>query len=182
MCLIFSKLYSSSNLRRLRLPYCPFISDEGLRYVAKKLPLLEELDISYTFLSKESIEAIGQGCPLLKVLKVQMIAFNIVKNIVFADVEAFAIAKSMPELRHLYIFGIRLTDKGLLAILDGCPLLESLDLGHCSEVDLSVSLLKRLFEQVKEVQLPFGFDFEVNASDDSSSDGSSSDDNSDYSD
>ena len=42
--------------------------------------------------------------------------------------EALAIAETVPGLRHLQLFGNRMTNDGLKAILDGCPQLESLDL------------------------------------------------------
>lgn len=71
------------------------------------------------------------------------------------DDDALAIAKNMPELRHLQLWGNKLTNVGLLAILDGCcPYLESLDLRSCFNVDLSGGLGKRCREQIKELRLP----------------------------
>ena len=60
---------SSSQLRRLRLVCCYGISDEGMSEAAAELPLLEELDITLCPLSKESLEAVGRCCPLLKSIK-----------------------------------------------------------------------------------------------------------------
>jgi len=66
--------------------------------------------------------------------------------------EALAIAKTMSRLSHLKLNGLFLRYKGLLAILDGCPLLESLDL-QCSCIIISTpSLLKRCCEQIKDFQ------------------------------
>ncbi|KAJ1410350.1 Leucine-rich repeat domain superfamily [Sesbania bispinosa] len=75
---------------------------------------------------------------LLKVFK-----FNVKgnKGIEFErDDEAFVIAKTMSQLRHLQLWGNMLTNNGLLAILDGCPHLESLDLRACFNLDLNGSL------------------------------------------
>ena len=92
-------IYSTSHLRRLRLACCKNISDEGLCEVAKKLPLLEELDISVSNITEDSLEVIGQKCPHIKSLK-----FNI-KGFKYPHIESnvvpFAIANNMPKLRHL---------------------------------------------------------------------------------
>jgi len=69
------------------------------------------------------------------------------------DDEAFIIAKTMHGLRHLDIHGNPLTDVGLLAILDGCPLLESLDIAGCCNLEFSGSLWKRLHNQIKDLQI-----------------------------
>ncbi|WJX58104.1 Putative F-box/LRR-repeat protein 23 [Trifolium repens] len=60
----------------------------------------------------------------------------------------------MPRLRHLAILKKALANDGLLAILDGCPLLESLDLRGCRHLDLEGSLEKRCNEQIKELRFP----------------------------
>ena len=111
--------HRSSHLKRLRLVSCYNISDEGLSEAALKLHFLEELEISYCPISKNALETIGRCCPHLKSFK-----FNVQGCRRFhlePDVEALAIAQTMPELRHLQLFGNKLTNVGLQAILDGCP-------------------------------------------------------------
>ncbi|RDX96656.1 F-box protein SKIP19, partial [Mucuna pruriens] len=132
--------------------YVWHISDEGLCEVAKKLPQLEELDISISNLTKDPLEAIGRCCPHLKSLKFNMEGYR--RPHIECDEEAFAIAETMPELRHLQLFGNKLTNDGLLAILDGCPHLESLDLRQCFNVNLGGSLGTRCAEQIKDLRLP----------------------------
>ncbi|PNX66769.1 F-box/LRR-repeat protein 23-like, partial [Trifolium pratense] len=39
----------------------------------------------------------------------------------------------------------------------GCPLLETLDIRRCYNLDLSGSLRKRCLEQIKDVQLPIQY-------------------------
>ena len=152
---MFLSFIRARNLRCLDLRGCgPIFSEETLIKVAKKLPLLEELDISYYYLSSRSVEAIGTWCPRLRSLKL-----NNVKGVYYPkggrgnDDEAFAIAKTMPNLQHLQLIGNRLTKAGLLAILDGCPLLEieSLDVRDCFNLNLQGSLGKRCVEQIKEL-------------------------------
>ncbi|XP_057445054.1 putative F-box/LRR-repeat protein 23 [Lotus japonicus] len=128
------------------------ISDRGLCEAVKKFPLLEELDISLSYekITKASLEAIGRCCPLLKVLK-----FN--KNYGAGakdDDEAFTIAKTMSQLYHLEIIGNSLSNDGLLAILNGCPLLEVLDLRLCSNVKMSWGLWKKYCQQIKNLREP----------------------------
>ncbi|XP_057431826.1 putative F-box/LRR-repeat protein 23 [Lotus japonicus] len=157
---------STSHLRRLRLSYCWSISEKALIEVVKRLPLLEELDISFTIQPKYFLEAIGRCCPLLKSLKMNtsLVVIPRYVHVNCSDDKAFVIAETMPELRHLQIMGNSLSNDGLLAILDGCPLLEYLDLRGCPFVDLSGSLEKRCHEQIKYLRLPT--DIEDTISDD----------------
>ncbi|MCI07445.1 F-box/LRR-repeat protein, partial [Trifolium medium] len=119
---------------------------EGWCEVAKKFPLLEEVDISNGFQSKKTLEVIGQSCPLLKSLTYYGMLYGITW-----DDEAFVIANTMPGLRHLDIHENDLTNVGLLAILDGCPLLESLNIEGCHHLDITESLWQRLNSQIKHV-------------------------------
>lgn len=147
-----------SKLCRIRVAKSPEISERGLLEIAKKFPLLEDLDISLTpLLSEDFLEAIGRSCPLLKTLKFNM-KTHTHQWLVSEDDVAFAIAKTMPQLRHLQIMGIYITNNALLAILDGCPLLEYLDLRACHLLDLSGSLGKKCRERIKVVRLPLDED------------------------
>ncbi|CAG7859810.1 unnamed protein product, partial [Brassica rapa] len=120
---------------------CSPLTSEGLTEAIVKLPLLEELDVSYCSLSVESLKVVGQSLPNLKTLKLnrqscpnlKKLRLNSETNHQFNDEElndkkALGIAESMPELRHLQLVGNTLTNRGLTAILDGCPHLEHLDL------------------------------------------------------
>ncbi|XP_050287859.1 putative F-box/LRR-repeat protein 23 [Quercus robur] len=142
---------SSSQLRRLRLFDCYEITDEGLIKMAEKLPLLEELDITSSLLSVETIEAVGRHCPHLKSFKWNHVVYRLPG--IQCDEEAVAVAKNMPELRHLQLIRNRLTNDGLQAILDNCPHLESLDLRKCFNVTLSGDLGRRC-ARIKNLRLP----------------------------
>lgn len=145
----FFQSHSGCNLRRIRLTICQNISPKQFSEVANKFPLLEELDISFSNISKDSLEFIGRFCPLLKSLKFSRSFFRSIKwN------DALAIAKTMPKLRYLSMIGNTLTNDELLVILDRCPLLEYLDLRICFRLDLSGSLKKRCRDQIKYLILP----------------------------
>jgi hypothetical protein len=145
----------------MQLTKCRNILHKQISEVANKFPLLEELDISFSNLCKDSLEVIGRSCPLLKSLKFSRMYS---KDIVLND-DAFAIAKTMPKLCHLSMFGNLLTDVGLHAILDGCPLLEYLFLQDCIHLDLSGSLGKKCRDQIKHFVLPTCIDLISNDED-----------------
>ncbi|XP_009118429.1 F-box protein SKIP19 isoform X2 [Brassica rapa] len=163
---------SSSNLRSLKVAQCYEITSEGLIEAAAKLPLLEELEVSYCSLSEESLKVIGKSCPNLKTLKKNCVGYRRPRD--ESDDVALAIAETMPGLRHLQLFGDRLTDVGLNAILDGCPNLEHLDLRQCFNVELVGDLEKRCLERVKVVRRPndsvHDYPFDATVNDVSSSD------------
>ena len=145
-------LYRTSNLRRIRISKCLGISDTVFTIAAKKFSLLEELELSFTSLNHVSLEAIGQNCPLLKTLKFNQpfkgINCGSYKGYK-CNKEALAIAKTMPELRHLELWGNKLTNNGLIAILGGCPYLESLDVRMCYNLVIHGNLAKRCFENTR---------------------------------
>ncbi|XP_012830442.1 PREDICTED: putative F-box/LRR-repeat protein 23 [Erythranthe guttata] len=116
----------------------------------KYLPLLEELVIHCIYLSAKAIETIGRSCPLLK-------SFNYNghwSKYMVSNLEAQAIAKNMPALRHLQLFGNKMGNEGVHAILEGCPNLESLDLRKCFHVRLSGDLGKLCSERIRDLKLP----------------------------
>ncbi|KAK6150101.1 hypothetical protein DH2020_017626 [Rehmannia glutinosa] len=146
--------YRSSHLKRLRLAYCDGISGEGLTEAVKNFPQLEELHLFYMpSIRPGDIETISISCPLLK-----SFTFN-TRGYKFPLVEvdngyAVAVAGNMPNLRHLRLFGNRLNNEGVQAILDGCPHLESLDLRQCFSADLRWELGKRCSQQIKDLRRP----------------------------
>lgn len=147
------------HLKRLRLVYCPDVTDKGLWKAVPKLTELEELEFSYCYISPGSLVDVGCRCPQLK-------SFKLNNNHDYDDDDsdddedemdkaALAIAKHMNQLNHLQLFGNNLTNRGLQAILDGCPHLESLDLRHCFNVKLEGDLEKRCTEKIKHLQRPY---------------------------
>lgn len=123
--------YRSSKLRRLRLSCCKNISGKGLGEAAKSFPKLEELHILFmNQVNVEDVEAIGIACSELR-------SFTLIKHDAISGVGngndyLVAISKVMPNLIHLRLgfFGSTITNRGYQAILDGCPLIESLVRNH----------------------------------------------------
>lgn len=166
--LLHPTIYSSSHLRSLRISFCYQVTDKGFIAAIARLPLLEELEVSYCSLSEECLRIVGQSCPNLKTLKKNCVGYRRRRPRKESDDVALAIAETMPGLCHLQLFGNTLTDAGLNAILDGCPNLEHLDLRQCFNVELVGDLEKRCFKRIKVVRRPndsvhdYPFDATVN--------------------
>ncbi|KAI5407346.1 hypothetical protein KIW84_053557 [Lathyrus oleraceus] len=144
---------NASNLRGLRLVNCHGISNEGFCEAVKKLPVLETVNISLCNFSKDSLEVVGQYCPLLTgIALVRSWLVYMVYDI--HDDEAFVIAKTMVGLRYLNIQGNKMSNAGLLAILAGCPHLEFLDIRRCYNLRLDESLKKKCIDQIRNLLLP----------------------------
>nr|VDD27909.1 unnamed protein product [Brassica oleracea] len=144
----------SSNLRSLRLAMCSPITTDGLTEAIAKLPLLEELEVSYCSLSGESLKLVGQSLPNLKTLKLNLI--GLLRPRYESDIDALAIAETMHGLRFLQLFGNILTNGGLNAILDNCPDLEHLDLRFCFNVyNVGDLVTTRCSEKIKVLRLPY---------------------------
>lgn len=122
--------------------------------MVKKLPLLEDLHLYRIHVSKQAIEVAGKHCTQLKSFKLNSQDYGY--SNIGCDEEAVAIAENMHGLRHLQLFGNKITTDGLLAILEKCPHLESLDLRQCLNVaNLEPDLLKRLSQQMKDLRLTY---------------------------
>lgn len=131
---------------------CYTVSSECLCKAATEFPLLQELQIYFSNISSEGIKVVGRSCPLLK-----SFTFDKYGSIspIECDDEALAIAENMHGLHHLALFGNKITNKGVQAILDGCPHLESLDLRRCFNVTLEEGDLGvRCSQRIKNLRCP----------------------------
>ncbi|XP_050226150.1 putative F-box/LRR-repeat protein 23 [Mercurialis annua] len=144
--------HRAKNLKQLRIVSSYSLGDEALAEAASRFPLLEELELSYCSLSKEALKGVAVSCPLLISLKLNCQGYKCPH--VEDNDEALAIANHMPNLRYLQIFGNRLTNHGVQAILNGCPHLEFLDLRQCFNVNLKGKLGRRCAEQIRDVRSP----------------------------
>ena len=127
-------------MKSLRLISCDWIYDVPLSLTIAKFTLLEELELSNCRGEfPKTCAAAGKACPLLKRLRLSSKGY--VKHTPDpADGEATAIAANMPGLRSLQLFGKRLSNDGLKAILDGSPRLESLDIRHCFNIAMNYEM------------------------------------------
>ncbi|XP_051136344.1 F-box protein SKIP19-like [Andrographis paniculata] len=142
-----------TQLRCLELVYSFGVTGDGLAAAVKNFPMLEALHLYYTSIEAESIKAIGNSCPLLKSFKLNARWYK--EPHVICDLEALAIAETMPELRDLQLFGNKMTNEGLQAILDGCPNLEYLDLRQCFNVHFGEKLGRLCSQRIEDLRRPY---------------------------
>ncbi|XP_042040880.1 F-box protein SKIP19-like isoform X2 [Salvia splendens] len=103
------------------------LSGKGLSEAAKSFPQLQELHILFmNQIAIEDVEAIGRQCSSLR--SFTLIKHDSISGVGNGNDYLVAIAKVMPNLVHLRLgfFGSTITNKGYQAILDGCPIVESL--------------------------------------------------------
>ncbi|XP_059306467.1 F-box protein SKIP19-like isoform X1 [Lycium ferocissimum] len=175
----------SGKLKRLSSACYHSMLCDGLVEAVQKLPLLEELSLTHTIITTEGIESLGLSCPLLKSFELNNSLYDYFDNEDARNEEALAIAKNLPALHHLQLIGNSMTNKGLEAILDGCPHLVSLDLRLCIYVSLNEVLSSRISGQIKDVKHPHdslaGLEFSFTAyGEDDDEDDMSSEDDEDY--
>ncbi|CAH1448701.1 unnamed protein product [Lactuca virosa] len=144
-------LLRSSKLKNLCLMNCFDITGSRLSQAVKRVPQLEKLHLSYISINVEDIELIGQNCPHLKSFKLNK---EFRRPRIENDDDALAIANNMPELRHLQVFGSKMSNDGLEAILNSCPHLESLDVRRCFNLNLGGNLGKLCIERIKDFKRP----------------------------
>ncbi|KAI3680374.1 hypothetical protein L2E82_50359 [Cichorium intybus] len=161
----------SSQLRRLEIVYGYSDTYGCWSEALKKFPLLEELSLYLTEISKEGIETAGRCCPLITTLKLNKESclnwagaidncpcgrdFDYRKSLKMDREKVIAIGENLHGLRHLELIGnVNMSNNELRVILDGCRYLESLDLRLCGSVDLKGDLGKKCLEKIKCLKLP----------------------------
>ena len=177
-------------LKSLQLSLCDKVSNEGLAEAINGFPQLEELDITFCSVYGNVCESVGKACPQLKCFRLNE-RWNVVERGFAAydegmddDTEALGIANNMPRLQDLQLIGNNLTNDGLMAILDRCPRLQSLDIRQCFNLRMDDAMKSRC-ARITSLKLPhdpitdfkyrayiassgdeYGSDFEVDMYDD----------------
>ncbi|PPD95141.1 hypothetical protein GOBAR_DD07830 [Gossypium barbadense] len=113
------------SLKSLGVAACARITDKSLEAVGSHCKNLETLSLDSEFISNKGILAIAQGCPLLKVLKLQCINVT--------DRALMAVGASCLSLEMLALYSFQqFTDEGLRSIGKGCKKLKNLTLSDCN--------------------------------------------------
>ncbi|KAL2339934.1 hypothetical protein Fmac_007874 [Flemingia macrophylla] len=147
---------NACSLQTLRLPRSS-MNDSIVEQISGKLSTISFLDLSYCIkIGPYALEMIGKNCKMLEGLCRNMHPLDTAGK-PFQDDEAYAIAKTMPKLKHLEIAYHLVSTSGVLQILANCPNLEFLDQRGCWGVGLDTVFVKQKFPKLK-VLGPFVLD------------------------
>lgn len=130
---------SCRSLKALRMSDWCHNATRALSLLAVGLPDLEKLDLRCTYDVSETIQELGRFCSKLRYLRLDFMKLHPNWDF-FADDDALAIGANMSQLHQLHLNEWPLTNKGLQAILDGCPRLEYLVLKSCPKINLKGGL------------------------------------------
>ncbi|XP_040257416.1 F-box protein SKIP19-like [Aegilops tauschii subsp. strangulata] len=149
----------SFSLKSLKISFCDKVSDKGLAEAINLLPQLEELDISFCSLYGNFCELVDKSRSQLKCFRLNERwadfhkRFDATYERMEIDPEASWIANSMPRLQVLQLIGSEITNDGLMAILDHCPHLESLDIRMCYNLQID-DAMKSKCARIRNLKLP----------------------------
>ena len=125
------------------------LTDVALCAIAKHLPKLELLDVSFlrsNGISDDGVIALAQKCTALKTLRLCAIPVT--------DAALLAVAEHCPELRVLSVGGCyHISDTGVIALVQRCAALKSLDLENTRITDDAVSAAAKNCPYLEELHL-----------------------------
>ncbi|XP_062006772.1 F-box protein FBW2-like [Rosa rugosa] len=131
----------AKSLQTLKLPRCA-VSDLIVEQVATKLSTITSLDLSYCkTIGAPALDAIGKHCKHLTKLQRCMYGWELDKD--SQDKEGFAIAATMPKLKHLDLRFMRISTEPVLQILLNCPELHLLNVLGCYSVKIDEKFVKK---------------------------------------
>ncbi|CAL5080333.1 unnamed protein product [Urochloa decumbens] len=118
------------------------VSEEGFMEAIQMFPQLEELELSQCWTGHEGLFEVAKACPHLKHLRRNHLGYIYCfccPKPCGNDKEAMAIA-TMHGIRSLQLTHDNLTNQGLVAILDNCPHIESLEILKCCNIIIDDAL------------------------------------------
>lgn len=131
-------------LQELMIPRSD-ICDSIVEQFVHKLTTITALDVSVCpDVGARALGAIGKHCKSLVTLRRNMHPINM-ENKVCQNDEAYAIANTMPRLKHLEMAYMLVETEGVVEIMLKCPQLELFDLRGCWDVKLDEDFLKEKF-------------------------------------
>ncbi|GAB4856281.1 hypothetical protein Ancab_014209 [Ancistrocladus abbreviatus] len=128
---------SCTSLTSLRMESCSLVPREAFVLIGQRCLLLEELDLTDTEVDDEGLNSISR-CSKLKSLKLG-ICLNI------SDEGLTYVGLKCSKLIELDLYrSAGVTNAGILAVANGCPYLQMINISYCKEVaDGSLTALSR---------------------------------------
>ncbi|PAN33998.1 hypothetical protein PAHAL_6G062800 [Panicum hallii] len=155
--LLFCLVRRAPSLKVLHVKHL-YAQNKVLNSVLNRLPLLEDIEISPSFASTPSenlLQSVCKDCPRLKKLRL-----NCSESFDFHNGNGVALEiihggiAPMHDLRSIELLHCDLTTQGLRAILDNCPLLETLHITGFLVGGKIDEKLRRKCARVKDLTLP----------------------------
>ncbi|KAE9603869.1 hypothetical protein Lal_00002127 [Lupinus albus] len=148
---IFTFITENANsLEILRLMRCN-LNDHIVEQICPRLGMISFLDVSYcNKIGAYALEIIGKNCKMLEGLRRSMHPIDTMGKPLQND-EAYAIASTMPNLKHLGITYNLMDTAGVLQIFLNCIELEILDVRGCWGVKLDKVMVKKSFPKLKVI-------------------------------
>ncbi|CAO2206053.1 unnamed protein product [Urochloa humidicola] len=143
-------------LKSLRLISCNEIFPDMINQVIRKFPLLEELELSRYHRGSidDCLDGISESCPLLTRLRLNHDRFYYFRSGLIGGCECKSTeVVRMHGLGSLQLFANSIGNQELVAILDGCQQLASLDIRHCFNVLVDDEMWARC-ARVNTLRLP----------------------------
>ncbi|PWZ04619.1 putative F-box/LRR-repeat protein 23 [Zea mays] len=132
-----------------------FDGSQVLVAVLKKLPLLEDLEVSPSLLTDNFLVTVCQACPHLRKLRIRLCTVEY--GFYWMSDTIIGTFTRMSELRFLELLDCYLTAEGLTAILDRCPVLEDLYITGSFDGIMDAVLYAKC-AKVKNLTLPISLD------------------------
>jgi hypothetical protein len=137
---VFTYLKECPRLNTISFDTCGRITDDGVQCLLTEAPTTETMEETTSSNSKEFLSS-------LKTLEFSD-CFSLTNKI------ATFVAQTCPKLHHLNLSGIdRLADPDVDAIIEGCPLLLSLDLSKTSITDAAVRQILEAYPNLQTLTL-----------------------------
>jgi hypothetical protein len=119
----------------LIIPHSRYVTDAGILAAAAHCSLLKSIDFSRCKqFTDTALVALAEGCPLLESIIVEYCSS-------LTDTTLVAIGRYCHSLHVLGISGTNVTQAGLTAIAEGCPLLVELSACHCTEAGSAIEAM-----------------------------------------
>ena len=118
---------SSASLRSLSLVSCNEVTNKAFTELVTHAPRLEDLSLELcpNVGGRHVFESAGRACPWLRRFSLRRECFRFSLNYSRRTAEALGIAAAMPGLRSLTLISCNINNDELVAVVEGCPRLQS---------------------------------------------------------
>ncbi|KAF9431478.1 hypothetical protein BGZ76_000255 [Entomortierella beljakovae] len=139
-------------LRELHLSDCTFLNDQAIVSLAPNMPNLQVVSLSFCCaLTDIAIEALSENCLFIKKMDLSFCGSAVSDSTLYQMARFDALEPGRHSLQELEIRGcVRVTERGIIEILNGCANLKRLNVSSCSGIGSGDLLSPQVMEQPQE--------------------------------